>query len=71
MFLIITSSLLKSGSVAILYITNIFAQWALQKILRWQCFFAFQTNTFCFLVNIEYAKVLIQLCRETVIHLRH
>ena len=37
-------------------------------MLCWQCFIAFQTNTFDFLVNIEYAKILIQLCWEIVIH---
>ena len=64
MFLIIISSLIKSGSVSILYITNIFAQWALQKNIMVAMFFAFQTNTFCFLVNIEYTEVLIHLCWE-------
>ena len=39
----IISSLVKRGSVAILYITNLFSQWALQRTLSWQCFFAFQT----------------------------
>ena len=42
--LIIISSLIKPGSVAILSLTNLFAQGALQRILYWQCFFfAFQT----------------------------
>ena len=60
-----------AGNAAILYLTNIFAQGVLQRILCGQCFFAFQSNALGFLINIEYAKVLIQLCWEIVIHLRH
>ena len=41
--LIIISGIIKPGSVAILCITNLFAQGALQRILCWQCYFAFQT----------------------------
>ena len=41
--LIIISSLITHESAAILCITNLFDQGALQRILSWQCFFAFQT----------------------------
>ena len=41
--LIIISSLVKRGSVAILCISILFALGALQRILSWQCFVAFQT----------------------------
>ena len=41
--LIIISSLVKRGSVAILCISNLFVQGTLERILSRQCFFVFKT----------------------------
>ena len=53
--LIIISSLVKRGSVAILCITNLFAQRALQRILSRQYLFAFQTENIYSLEELNFS----------------